>query len=74
MGSRASHDSPSIDREFCLLMSCSAFLSRQIFKCGFEGPKYEETKKNEWDLVTVYDRKIEDMLTSGLKAEFPDHE
>lgn len=46
----------------------------EIFKCGFEGPKYEETKKNEWDLVTVYDRKIEDMLTSGLKAEFPDHE
>ncbi|XP_076245117.1 uncharacterized protein LOC143185760 [Calliopsis andreniformis] len=46
----------------------------KIFKCGFEGQKLVESKMNEWDLVTEYDRKIEVLLTKGLKAKFPDHE
>ncbi|XP_076676508.1 uncharacterized protein LOC143373274 [Andrena cerasifolii] len=46
----------------------------ETFKCGFEGEKVVETKAHEWDLVTDYDKKIEELLISGLKAKFPDHE
>ncbi|XP_076181797.1 uncharacterized protein LOC143153981 [Ptiloglossa arizonensis] len=46
----------------------------EIFKCGFEGEKTVETKTFEWDLVTNYDIKIEEMLTRSLKEKFPDHE
>ncbi|CAD1479279.1 unnamed protein product, partial [Heterotrigona itama] len=46
----------------------------EIFKCGFEGDKIVETKEYDWDLVTDYDKKIEDVLTKGLKEKFPDHE
>ncbi|CAL7949373.1 unnamed protein product [Xylocopa violacea] len=46
----------------------------EIFICGFEGPKNVETKDHEWDLVTDYDRKIENLLIKGLKEKFPDHE
>ncbi|XP_029043684.1 inositol monophosphatase 2-like [Osmia bicornis bicornis] len=45
-----------------------------LFKSGFEGQKTVQTKDNEWDLVTEYDKKIEELLTSGLKEKFPDHE
>ncbi|XP_076645723.1 uncharacterized protein LOC143355098 [Halictus rubicundus] len=46
----------------------------EIFKCGFEGEKNVNTKINEWDLVTDYDKKIEELLITGLKVKFPDHE
>ncbi|XP_017790216.1 PREDICTED: inositol monophosphatase 2-like [Habropoda laboriosa] len=46
----------------------------EIFKCGFEGEKIVETKDHEWDLVTDYDKKIENVLINGLKTKFPDHE
>ena len=46
----------------------------ETFKCGFEGEKVVEAKAHEWDLVTNYDKKIEQLLVNGLKAKFPDHE
>ncbi|XP_078040019.1 uncharacterized protein LOC144471638 [Augochlora pura] len=46
----------------------------ELFKCGFESEKNVKTKKNEWDLVTEYDKKIEDLLITQLKEKFPDHE
>ncbi|KAK9297298.1 hypothetical protein QLX08_009011 [Tetragonisca angustula] len=46
----------------------------EIFKCGFEGDKIVETKDYDWDLVTDYDKKIEDVLTKGLREKFPDHD
>ncbi|XP_053990409.1 uncharacterized protein LOC128882707 [Hylaeus volcanicus] len=46
----------------------------EVFKCGFEGEKIVESKGEEWDLVTNYDRKIEEMLTKRLREEYPDHE
>ena len=46
----------------------------EIFKCGFEGEKIVKTKDHEWDLVTDYDKKIEDTLIKSLKEKFPDHE
>lgn len=46
----------------------------EIFKCGFDGDKKVESKDHEWDLVTDYDRKIENVLINGLKEKFPDHE
>ncbi|XP_076750203.1 uncharacterized protein LOC143423037 [Xylocopa sonorina] len=46
----------------------------EIFKCGFEGHKIVESKGHDWDLVTDYDKKIENVLIKGLKEKFPDHE
>nr|XP_033201481.1 inositol monophosphatase 3-like isoform X1 [Bombus vancouverensis nearcticus] len=46
----------------------------EVFKCGFEGEKIVESKAHEWDLVTDYDKKIEDILIKSLKEKFPDHE
>ncbi|XP_076289741.1 uncharacterized protein LOC143213603 [Lasioglossum baleicum] len=46
----------------------------EIFKRGFEGEKNVTTKKSDWDLVTDYDKKIEELLFAGLKEKFPDHE
>ena len=32
-----------------------------------------ETKSGDWDLVTEFDRKVEQILISGLAKEFPNH-
>lgn len=29
--------------------------------------------KEKWDLVTEYDKKVEDFLINGIRAEYPDH-
>nr|XP_003702627.1 PREDICTED: inositol monophosphatase 2-like [Megachile rotundata] len=46
----------------------------ELFKSGFEGQKVVEAKEHEWDLVTDCDKKIEELLTKGLKEKYPDHE
>ncbi|XP_017760466.1 PREDICTED: inositol monophosphatase 2-like [Eufriesea mexicana] len=51
-----------------------ALKAGEIFKCGFEGQKIVESKEHIWDLVTDYDKKIEDALIQNLKTKFPDHE
>lgn len=30
-------------------------------------------KKAKWDLVTEYDKKVEDFLINAIRAEYPDH-
>lgn len=30
-------------------------------------------KLGDWDLVTEYDRKIEDIIVGKLRQQFPDH-
>lgn len=46
----------------------------QIFKYGFEGQKIIQFKNHELDLVTDYDKKIENLYIQNLKEKFPDHE
>ncbi|XP_043263918.1 inositol monophosphatase 2-like [Colletes gigas] len=46
----------------------------EIFKCGFEGAKSVKFKDHEWDLVTDYDTKIEELFTKRLREKFPSHE
>ncbi|XP_031370369.1 inositol monophosphatase 2-like [Apis dorsata] len=46
----------------------------EIFKYGFEGQKIIEFKNHELDLVTDYDKKIENLFVKNLKEKFPDHE
>ncbi|XP_076632870.1 uncharacterized protein LOC143347528 [Colletes latitarsis] len=46
----------------------------EIFRCGFEGAKSVKFKDHEWDLVTDYDTKIEELFTKRLTEKFPSHE
>ncbi|XP_072760983.1 inositol monophosphatase 1-like [Anoplolepis gracilipes] len=46
----------------------------EIIKCSFESEKtlYKKTK-DDWDLATDIDHKVEKMLIDNLSKEFPDH-
>ncbi|XP_043518289.1 inositol monophosphatase 2-like [Frieseomelitta varia] len=45
----------------------------QILKAAINGAKKVDEKLGNWDLVTEYDRKIEDVVIGQLKAKFPNH-
>lgn len=45
----------------------------QILKAAINGMKNVNQKLGDWDLVTEYDRKIEDVIISNLKSKFPNH-
>lgn len=44
-----------------------------ILKEAINGVKKIDEKLGNWDLVTEYDRKIEDLIIGQLKTKFPDH-
>lgn len=52
-------------------------LLKEAGKCLKEGfyaaTKHVEFKDGNWDLVTEYDRKIEEIFMSGIRAKYPDH-
>ena len=45
----------------------------QILKTAINGMKKVDEKLGDWDLVTEYDRKIEDIIIGNLKSKFPNH-
>ncbi|XP_053990426.1 uncharacterized protein LOC128890343 [Hylaeus anthracinus] len=45
----------------------------QILKAAINGLKKVDEKQGAWDLVTEYDRKIEDVIIGTLKTKFPNH-
>ncbi|XP_034171124.1 uncharacterized protein LOC117600171 [Osmia lignaria lignaria] len=45
----------------------------QILKTAINGLKKVDEKLGDWDLVTEYDRKIEDVIIGNLKSKFPNH-
>ncbi|XP_029162801.1 inositol monophosphatase 2-like [Nylanderia fulva] len=45
----------------------------QILRGSINGLKQVDQKLGDWDLVTEYDRKIEDIIIGKLKRAFPDH-
>ncbi|XP_003702626.1 uncharacterized protein LOC100881353 [Megachile rotundata] len=45
----------------------------QILKTAINGMKNVNQKLGDWDLVTEYDRKIEDVIIGNLKSKFPNH-
>lgn len=45
----------------------------QILKAAINGMKNVNQKLGDWDLVTEYDRKIEDVIIGNLKSKFPNH-
>ncbi|KAF7997230.1 hypothetical protein HCN44_005507 [Aphidius gifuensis] len=45
----------------------------QVLKSSIVATKTIKEKQGDWDLVTEYDRKIEDIIVGKLKNEFPDH-
>ncbi|KAK0180053.1 hypothetical protein PV327_005735 [Microctonus hyperodae] len=47
--------------------------SAKIIRNAIQGGKCIETKAGEWDLVTQYDKSVEEILISGLIKEFPTH-
>ncbi|XP_015513723.1 inositol monophosphatase 1-like [Neodiprion virginianus] len=47
--------------------------SAKVIREAIQGGKNIETKAGDWDLVTQYDRKVEEILISGLSKEFPTH-
>ena len=61
------------------LDECFGFVENLVTKCGeilLEGFKdcgEVENKGSHYDLVTIYDRKIESTLIDGIKEKYPDH-
>ncbi|XP_012261338.1 inositol monophosphatase 1-like [Athalia rosae] len=47
--------------------------SAKVIRDAIQGGKTIETKAGDWDLVTQYDRKVEEILIDGLAKEFPTH-
>lgn len=45
----------------------------QIFIDGFSKTKTIETKSSIFDLVTEYDKKVEQMLIEEISKKFPSH-
>lgn len=45
----------------------------QILKTAINGLKKVDEKLGNWDLVTEYDRQIEDVIVRKLKVKFPNH-
>lgn len=45
----------------------------QIIEDGISSKKNVKSKGIDWDLVTEYDRKIEDKLIKQLSIQFPSH-
>nr|XP_022919969.1 inositol monophosphatase 2-like [Onthophagus taurus] len=50
-------------------------LVKEAGKIVKEAKNFEVERKEEvWDLVTVYDKKVEDILIEKLKGKYPDHD
>ncbi|XP_076676521.1 uncharacterized protein LOC143373279 [Andrena cerasifolii] len=47
--------------------------SGQVIRDAIQGCKRVETKAGDWDLVTQYDKKMEEILINGISEEFPKH-
>lgn len=45
----------------------------KILRDSINGLKQVDQKLGDWDLVTEYDRKIEDVIIGKLKRAFPNH-
>ncbi|XP_031828679.1 uncharacterized protein LOC116425302 [Nomia melanderi] len=56
--------------EFAIKLTYDA---AQILKAAINGLKKVDEKLGNWDLVTEYDRKIEDVIIGNLKRKFPNH-
>lgn len=48
-------------------------MSPKILRGSINGLKQVDEKLGDWDLVTEYDRKIEDVIIGKLKRAFPNH-
>jgi len=61
------------------LDKCFGFVENLIRKCGeilldgFKDCGKVENKGSHYELVTVYDRKIENELINGIKEKYPNH-
>ncbi|KZC04626.1 PREDICTED: inositol monophosphatase 1-like [Dufourea novaeangliae] len=47
--------------------------SGKIIRDAIQGSKKIETKAGDWDLVTQYDKKMEEFLINSIAKEFPKH-
>ncbi|XP_043263919.1 inositol monophosphatase 2-like [Colletes gigas] len=47
--------------------------SGKIIRDAIQGCKNIETKAGDWDLVTQFDKKLEEILINGIAKEFPKH-
>ncbi|XP_031828677.1 inositol monophosphatase 1-like [Nomia melanderi] len=56
--------------DFVLTLTAEA---GKIIRDAIQGSKKIETKAGDWDLVTQYDKKVEDILINSIAKEFPKH-
>ncbi|XP_054004728.1 inositol monophosphatase 1-like [Hylaeus anthracinus] len=47
--------------------------SGKVIRDAIQGSKNIDTKAGDWDLVTQYDKKIEEILIDGIAKAFPKH-
>lgn len=61
------------------LDECFEFVSDLVKQCGevlkegFKNCGEITTKTADHDIVTIYDKKIEDILMKGISQKYPDH-
>lgn len=66
-------DASELDRIYELLLE----LIKKAGNLAMEGfnsdPKIVNTKKGKWDMVTHYDRAVEELLIAGIRKQYPSH-
>lgn len=66
-------DASDLDRIYELLLQ----LIKSAGELAMEGfnlaTKKVDTKQGTWDLVTHYDKAVEDLLIEGIRKEYPTH-
>ncbi|XP_076289742.1 inositol monophosphatase 1-like [Lasioglossum baleicum] len=61
-----------LDRCYDFVLKLAADAGKTI-KDAIQGSKKIETKAGDWDLVTQFDKKVEDILIKSIAKQFPKH-
>ncbi|KAL3457636.1 hypothetical protein BJX64DRAFT_280482 [Aspergillus heterothallicus] len=73
MGAQNPDNSPNLD-EICEILVDLAYRAGDIITSALPGTDNTGSKKNSADLVTEYDRAVEEMISRALTDKYPDYQ
>lgn len=62
-----------IDNCYTLILNLAKEAGKIVIAGFAELNKHVDTKTGTWDLVTEYDRNVENLLVNGILASYPEH-
>lgn len=73
MPAYSSEDEQLIDNYYDLIIKLMYEGGKLVIDGFNKATKNIETKSGSWDLVTEYDKLVEELLITGILAKYPDH-